>query len=784
MCTVKAYRGIVPPVIALLALQGCQALTVHTPADDDTAISMLSGGDRAPHARVDDDKVHKSSRANGSAEASKDATYLEQGSGRFVGDQPSRTRAVTAAPGDDGVTLNLVNVPAPQAAKIVLGDMLGIKYTVDPAIEGKITIQTPVPVSRSDAMDLFQAALRANSAALVKANGQYRIVPSDQTAVGAPIRVPGQNGSDEPGSQVRVVQLNYVAPAEIRRVLEPIAPHNSILRADDARHTITLSGNEEEIATMLDAISVFDVDVMRGMSFAIVPVKTSEPTAIADELKNVFGADKEGPMSGMVKFVPNKQLGAILIISPQPRYLTRAETWVRKFDEHAAGTEKQLFTYVVQNRPAQELVEVLQSMFATELGAGRGGGGRNVAPRFQEARVQSSSGFPSGGSTGGQFGSSGNGFGGSSSGIGFGGGNSVGGSGSTGGFNQNSSGLAGSGTMTPASRSTSQSASTTQSDMAGPAESGGTAAEPRIKIVADDSKNAILLEATAADYRRVMKVIETLDVVPNQVLIEAAIAEVTLNDDLQFGVRWSLLGKRTSTSFTDDAGGALSSVFPGFSYAFKTANIAATLNALNSISTVNVISAPSLTVADNKTAVIEVGDQVPIQTMSGESALTSGAPVLSSITYKDTGVILTITPRINQSGRVLLDVEQEVSSVVPTTSSTLNSPTIQERKVHTTVMVNNGEGLALGGMIQTNKTTTSNQLPVVGDVPFLGDAFKQKDNRIQKTELIIIITPHVMRNLEEARTVTDEFRRQLAQSLKGSRPVQETLMKNIQRTFQ
>jgi general secretion pathway protein D len=304
---------------------------------------------------------------------------------------------------------------------------------------------------------------------------------------------------------------------------------------------------------------------------------------------------------------------------------------------------------------------------------------------------------------------------------------------------------------------------------------------PRIKIVADDSKNAILIEATLADYRRVMKVIGTLDVVPNQVLIEATIAEITLNDDLQFGVRWALQGKKASYTFTDSAAGALSSVFPGFSYAFTGANIASSLNALNAITNVNVISAPSLTVADNKTAALQVGDQVPIITQSAESIASTGAPVVNSVSYKDTGVILTITPRINQSGRVLLDIEQEVSSVVPTTSSTLNSPTIQQRKVKTTVLVNNGEGLALGGMIQTNKTVTTNQVPIIGDLPFIGNAFKQKDNQVNKTELIIIITPHVIRNLDEARAVTDEFRRAISVSPKGSKP--RSFEENIRRTF-
>jgi general secretion pathway protein D len=194
----------------------------------------------------------------------------------------------------------------------------------------------------------------------------------------------------------------------------------------------------------------------------------------------------------------------------------------------------------------------------------------------------------------------------------------------------------------------------------------------------------------------------------------------------------------------------------------KAANLAGSLNALNAITNVNVISSPSLTVAANKTAMLQVGDQVPITTQSAVSVLTTGAPLVNSVSYRDTGVILSITPRINKSGRVLLDIEQEVSSVVPTTSSEINSPTIRQRRVRTTVMLNDGEGLALGGMMQTNKSVANTQIPIIGDLPLLGNAFKQKDNQIGKTELIIIITPHVIRNLDEARAVTDEFRRELS----------------------
>jgi general secretion pathway protein D len=660
------------------------------------------------------------------------STMIE-GSGRFIGEPP--TGAISRPPEDvaDGVTLNLVNVPAPQAAKTILGDILGVKYTVDPGIEGKITIQTPKPVAKSAVIDLFQAALRSNNAALVNSRGLYRIVPADQAVIGASIRTDeNRDGGEQIDSGLQVVQLKYVAASEIRRVLESIAPRGGIVRTDDARRLITLSGNRQEIASMMEAIALFDIDTMQGMSFAIVPVKTSQPDAIAGELKTVFGSDREGPMAGMVQFLPNKRLGSILVISPQSQYLRRAETWIRRLDARAEGSEKQLFTYAVQNRRAQELVDVLQSMFSDDS-AGTAQK-RNVAPNYQEASVQSA---PQSQPAAPAFSSM---------------------PGVTGSIGTPSGGVGGAANRTPSAPTNSPSSS-------GPAVQlgGDSAAEAtRVKIVADDAKNAILIEATKVDYLRIMRIIDNLDVMPNQVLIEATIAEVTLNDDLQFGVRWFLQKKNSSTTFTDDASGALSSVFPGFSYALTAANVSATLNALNQITNVNIISAPSLTVMDNKVATLQIGDQVPITTQSATSVLTAGAPLVNSVSYKDTGVILSITPRINESGRVLLSIDQEVSSVAQTTSSSINSPTIHQRKIRTDVVVNDGDALVLGGMIQESKTLSSSQIPILGDIPLIGNAASSKDNAIVKTELIILIKPHVIRDLSAARIVTDEYRRYLA----------------------
>ncbi len=720
--------------VLLLAVAACQT-TADGPIDN--------VWNDARRVRLDDNRRTGAPISSGavSSNTHEEKTSFFTGTGRFIGDRPSSSPPTTAR-GDDSVTLNLVNVSVPQAAKTVLSDILAVKYTVDPSIEGKVTIQTPAPVAKSEVADLFQAALRANGAALINAGGTFKIVPGDQAALGAGIRLGGASeGGDRLGSRVQVVQLKYVAAPEIKRILEPISPRGGIVQTDAARNTITLSGNSQDIAGMLDAISIFDVDVMKGMSFALVPVKTSQPDLIAENLRSVFTSDREGPMAGMVRFIPNKQLNAVLVISPQPEYLSRAEAWVRRFDARAEGSEKQFFTYSVQNRRAQELVDVLQSIFATDLGGARGGGSpRNVSPQYREANLQS------GGASSTAFQRAGM---------------SSMGARSASASPQSPIGQAAFGLTQSPQQPISPPVIPDVAAAAQPASAGGPV-EPRIKIAVDEGKNAILVEATQADYRRVIRVLGNLDVMPNQVLIEATIAEISLNDDLKFGLRWYLQDKNASYTFTDAASGAVTSVFPGFSYALSLANVSMTLNALNEITDVNVISSPSLTVMDNRTAVLQIGDEVPITTQSAVSVIATGAPVVNSIAYKDTGVILAMTPRINSSGRILLDLEQEVSTVVPTTSSGIDSPTIRQRRIRTSVVVNNGEALALGGLIQDSKTLSRTQIPILGDIPLIGNAFKRKNNQIAKTELVIIITPHVMRNISEARRVTDEFRQELA----------------------
>src|SRR4029077_18567260 len=236
-----------------------------------------------------------------------------------------------------------------------------------------------------------------------------------------------------------------------------------------------------------------------------------------------------------------------------------------------------------------------------------------------------------------------------------------------------------------------------------------------------------------------LRILRRIDVAGTQIMIEASIAEVTLTDELKFGVKWFFEKGNHSFTFSDAATGAVASAFPGFSYFLSARNINVALDALSNITKVNVISTPNVTVMDNKTAMLQVGDQVPISTSTSQSVSAPGAPILNSIQIIDTAVILSVTPHANDNGRVLLDIEQEVSTAAPTTTSGIDSPTIQQRRIRTTVAVADGEAVALGGLIQERNTVNKNQMPILGDIPVLGKAFGTKDDQINRTELLIII---------------------------------------------
>ena len=686
--------------------------------------------DRKPSVGTKQQRIRNFlANARSEPDAGRNAGFTKYGNDTLTG--PPRPQMI-ADGGDDArdVRLNLVDAPIAAAAKSVLGDVLELNYSIDSRVQGTVTIQTSQPISGNELLHMFEGVLRDAGAAITGDGQSYRIVPLADAARSIVPLEQASNAGDGPGQRPQIITLKYVSADEIRQVVEPLVPAGMIVKADARRNAIILVGTSSEVAAIRETISVFDVDWMKGMSFALIPVRSSQPSAIVSDLEQIYDTRK-GPLRDILRFVPNKRLKSVLVISSRAKYLKEATNWIRKLDVLADSNEESLHVYKVQNRTAAELAKVLQSVLRSGTGnqtASIGSG--EVAPKLPSETIISQNGEPT------------------------------------------------TGPETPSTGLGSDA-----EEIVAPEGDKQIITAAGVRVVADDANNSILVFATTNDYERILAVLQEVDSQPNQVLLEAVIAEVSLDDELKFGVRWLFGEDSNNGTFSDIASGAVASSFPGFSYFLKANDISFTLNALSSVTDVRVLSSPSLVVLDNKTATLQVGDQVPIVTQTARGVTATDAPIVNSVQLKDTGVILSVTPRVNDSGRVILDIQQEVSSVVKTTTSGIDSPTIQQRKIKTSVVVTDGEALALGGLIQERETTGKAKVPVLGDVPIIGAAFRQKTSNVSRTELIIFIRPRVIRDMDEARRITKEFRSELSIQAPRVRRSDPTPGSELQRIF-
>ena len=472
----------------------------------------------------------------------------------------------------------------------------------------------------------------------------------------APRRISKVGGPAGIGARVVAIPLEFIGTTEMIRLLEPITGSSVKLQPIPKRNILLISGAREEINAAIEAVNVFDVDVLKGKSVGLFKLRAAEPEAVVEELNLIFETGDGGSLQNVVSFIPSQRLSAVLVVTSRKSYLSEAEKWVRDLDKTAGGAKRRPVVYSLNNRSAVELAPILEGMLD---------------------QVSGSEGAPTQGAP---------------------------------------------------------------------------------KIVADDTKNAVVVWGNDTEQESFARLIQSLDTTPVQVLLEATIAEVSLNDDLDFGLRWFFERGEFSGRFSDASNGSTGANFPGLSFMFQGASSAVTLNALSSITDVNVVSSPSLLVLDNQEALLQIGDEVPIATQQVVDTANPNAPIVNTISFRDTGIILKVKPRVSSSGRVVLDIEQEVSSVSSTTTSGIDSPTISQRKITTNIAVDNGQTIALGGLIQESKNQTKSKVPVAGDIPVLGNLFKRKGDKLAKTELLVLITPRVIRNGTEARSVTAELR--------------------------
>ena len=290
----------------------------------------------------------------------------------------------------------------------------------------------------------------------------------------------------------------------------------------------------------------------------------------------------------------------------------------------------------------------------------------------------------------------------------------------------------------------------------------------KIKIVTDEVTNALIIRATTSDYNIIKKTIQLLDIVPRQVLIEVLIAEISLGDDTQFGVDWNFkkkdvgVGGETGTFdsiLNNNIPTTLASPAAGYTAVFAASDLYARLYAYAGENRLNVLSSPHILAANNKEAKIEVGQEVPIVTSEYAPDIAGTTDVTSrSIQYRDTGILLTVTPRINEKGLVAMDISQEVSQVSDQTIVGISSPIITKRSAKTSLVVQNGSTIVIGGLIQEQKERSMSGIPFFSKIPLLNYFFSYTKDKVTKTELVILITPHTIRSLEEADLITKEFK--------------------------
>ncbi len=616
---------------------------------------------------------------------------------------------------EGGITLNYANAEIRSVVQAVLGDLLGLNYALDPSVQGQITLETNRPIAREAVLDVLQDVLRTQGVELSRSGSVITVAPIGGSGV-----APGEPSlSLLPGDGLQVVSLSYIGPERMVELLRSLSNRRLSARAIPGRPMLIVGGNDREIASALDLIALFDVSAMAGQHFALFNPRHSSADALAEELSLVFESAGEVGASP-VRFTPLQRLNAVLAIAPGLAPLREASRWVARLDRPGPGVARRVFVYSVQHGRATDLAAVLNNLYAS----GSGGLGRSSAGPTVSAPTSRRS---NGGSD------------------------------------------ASSGLSSVALRADPRPDEEPESVGVVMANPRWSEDEPAPQITADDRNNALIVLASPQQYEELEAVIEKLDVAPLQVLIEAVVAEVTLTDDLRYGVQWFLRSGNFSTAFSSQSSGEVVSQFPGFSSLFAGSDIRATLNALEQVTEVKVISSPRMMVVNNETATLQVGDEVPIATQSSVSTLAADAPVVNTIQFRDTGVILEVTPRVNESGTVRLDITQEISDVTETTTSDIDSPTIQQRKFTSSVSVSNGETIALGGLIRDRRSDGQSGIPLLMDVPVLGSLFSTTSEVGTRTEIVVLITPRVVRSLEEIRLVTDELKARFSETLPALR---------------
>lgn len=580
---------------------------------------------------------------------------------------------------------------------------LKLNYVLDPGVKGVANIHTYGELRRSDLMSVLETVLQVNGAAMVKTGAVYRILPG-QNARQLPLEVrrdPGPSGS--PAGESRVLQIlpmNFVPAADMAELLNPYLSEGGDITYHQGANFLIITDTPANVGKLIELVRVFDSDVFGDKRVRVYALENSRATNLVTELESIFAGFALGEQS-LVRFIPIPRLNSVLVIRPGTGGFEEVDQWVARLDQAGQNREIRNYFVKIQNGDAKEIAALLLKIYGT-LGPSRGPSEDAFLPPDDVP------------------------------------------------------------------------AETPQAGDAGPLARPEEMIQGDIKIVADDQNNALIVQCSPQDYEVIEETIRELDRVPRQVLINVKIYEVELSDELSMGVSAFLQDRKnpmaSSPSATTASYGGGGAVSAGLNLAAKvltgdTRELVSFLNAQETRSRSRVLSAPSVIASDNVAAHIQVGSQIPVLTSQGvvPGGTGGGSLFSNTVSSRNTGVILNVTPRINAGGWVTLAVQQEVSSPGPPPTAGIQSPSINIRSVNTQVTIKNGQTIAIGGIISESKGVSRNRVPLLGRIPGVGLLFGSTSRTTSRTELIALITPHVIEDIEQASDLTDA----LKSTLKG-----------------
>ena len=689
----------------------------------------------------------------GGAEKPPDQSKLYKGTGVLVagqeegGDVPPIPKPPAAQ--GSAVTLNFEGADIREVVRNILGDILNESYTIDAAVGGTVTIRTTSGIPRESLHATMEMILRMNGATMTREGSVWKILPAAAAVRGNV--TPQLGGSTRPlpaGYSVQIVPLHYVGVRQMAALLEPFVKDQTTVRVDDLRNFLILSGTELELRHLYETIDMFDVNWLAGMSVGLFTLQSAEVKSLMADLDKALGTPDKSPLAGILKIIPIERMNALLVVTPQPEYLEEARKWIERLDRAGGeGTAIRFYVYQVQNGRAERMAPLLQQAFT----------GRVTQPTQPESRPQVAPGTPSGTIVSPPSYQA-----------------------------QQTIPVQNPGqTVVSQTQTTSAAPGTAQSTIQRALSvAEGIGVVRNVQVVADKDNNTILTVATPVEYSVIEAALKKLDVPQRQVAIELTIAEITLTDQLQFGVEWLFKGGAPSgrgsggyfapggtapfnpavpiaaaAASTTPVGLALSA---GFNYLINNSNfpggVQAALHLLDSYGDTKVIANPHLAALDNQKATIKVGNRIPINQQTLVGGTTNA--VTTTAQYIDTGVLVQVTPHINAGGLVTLEVDAEVSTPGNTSDPNV-APPINTRSVQTLLAVPTGQTMVMGGLITENNANSSKGLPGLARIPILGGLFGTQSLEKDRTELILFITPRVVENEADYRRVIDDLRRKM-----------------------